>query len=110
MTFHKGREENETVLRQSTFTICSKHPFKVKAKLDSKSFRFPPTRLLLGLYDYRLKHLAVMKEEDRDVITTLQVDGLTVDVLPPIACHGVTQGSMFGLQRMRNSMVNARDS
>ena len=33
-----------------------------------------------------------------------------VDVLPPIACHGVTQDSMFGLQRMRNSTVNARDS
>jgi len=76
MTFHKGREENETMLRQSTFTICSKHPFKVKAKLDSKSFRFSPTRILLSLYDYRLKHLAVMEEQDRDVITTLQVDGL----------------------------------
>ena len=33
-----------------------------------------------------------------------------IDVLPPIACHGVTQDSMFGLQRMRNSTVNARDS
>ena len=33
-----------------------------------------------------------------------------VDILPPIACHGVTQDSMFGLQRMRNSTVNARDS
>ena len=33
-----------------------------------------------------------------------------VDVLPPIACHGVTRDSMFGLQRMRNSTVNARDS
>ena len=36
--------------------------------------------------------------------------GFTVDVLPPIACHGVTRDSMFGLQRMRNSTVNARDS
>ena len=35
---------------------------------------------------------------------------LAVDVLPPIACHGVTRDSTFGLQRMRNSMVNARDS
>ena len=34
----------------------------------------------------------------------------TVDVLPPIACHGGTRGSMFGLQRMRNSTVNTRDS
>ena len=68
--------DDETMLRQSTFTICSKHPFKVKAKLDSKSFRFPPTRLLLGLYDYRLKHLAMMEAEHRDVITTLQIDGL----------------------------------
>jgi len=48
----------------------------VKAKLDSKSFRFPPTRLLLGLYDYRFKHLAMMEEEDPNVITTIQVDGL----------------------------------
>jgi len=61
--------------RQLTFTISSTHPFKVKAKLDLKSIWFPPTRLLLGLYDYRFKHLAVM-EEDCDVITTLQLDGL----------------------------------
>ena len=33
-----------------------------------------------------------------------------VDVSPPIACHGGTWGSLFRLQRMRNSMVNARDS
>ena len=33
-----------------------------------------------------------------------------VDVLPTIACHGGPQGSMFGLQCMRNSTVNARDS
>jgi hypothetical protein len=50
--------------RTSTFTLNSKHPFKVTAKLDSKSFWFPPTRLLLGLYDYRFKHLAVMEKED----------------------------------------------
>jgi hypothetical protein len=36
----------------------------VKAKLDYKSFWFPPTRLLLGLHDYRFKHLAVMEEEN----------------------------------------------
>ena len=33
-----------------------------------------------------------------------------VDVSPPIACHGGTRGSLFGLQHMQNSMVNARDS
>ena len=33
-----------------------------------------------------------------------------VDVSPPIACHGGTRGSLFGLQRMQNSTVNARDS
>ena len=33
-----------------------------------------------------------------------------VDVSPPLACHGGTRGSMFGLQRMQNSTVNARDS
>ena len=35
---------------------------------------------------------------------------MTVDVSPPIAYHGGTRGSMFGLRRMLNSMVNARDS
>ena len=34
----------------------------------------------------------------------------SVDVSPPIAYHGGTRGSLFGLQRMQNSMVNARDS
>ena len=33
-----------------------------------------------------------------------------IDVLPPIACHGGPRGSMFGLRRMQNSTVNARDS
>jgi len=71
-TFLEGREDDETIPRQSTF----KHPLKVKAKLDSKSFRFPHTRLLLGLYDYKFKHLAIMEQEDCDVITILQTDGL----------------------------------
>jgi len=48
----------------------------VKAKLNSKSFRFPHIRLLLGLYDYRFKHLAIIEQEHCDVITTLQTDGL----------------------------------
>jgi len=71
-TFLEGREDDETIPRQSTF----KHPLKVKAKLNSKSFRFPHSRLLLGLYDYRFKHLAIMEQEDCNVITTLQTDGL----------------------------------
>ena len=33
-----------------------------------------------------------------------------VDVSPPIACHEGTRGSLFRLQRMQNSTVNARDS
>jgi len=69
---HQERRCDETILRQSTF----KHPVKVKAKLNSKSFRFPHTRVLLGLYDYRFKHLAIMEQEDCNVITTLQTDGL----------------------------------
>ena len=35
---------------------------------------------------------------------------LAIDVSPPIACHGGTRGSMFGLQHMQNSTVNVRDS
>jgi hypothetical protein len=53
--------------------MWSRQLFKVKAKLSSQLFRFPPTRLLLGLYDYRFKHVAVMEEEYQDIITTLQV-------------------------------------
>ena len=41
-TFLEGREDDKTIPRTSTFTLNSKHPFKVKAKLDSKSFWFPP--------------------------------------------------------------------
>ena len=64
MTFLEVREDDMTMPRTSTFILNPKHPFKVKANLDSKSFWFPPTRLLLGLYDYRFKHLAVMEEVD----------------------------------------------
>jgi hypothetical protein len=59
--------------RQSTFTMPSRQQFKVKAKLSSQLFRFPPTRLLFGLYDCWFKHIAVMEEEYHDIITTLQV-------------------------------------
>ena len=38
------------------------------------------------------------------------MSSLVVDVSPPIAYHGGTQGSLFGLQRMQNSTVSARDS
>ena len=64
MVFLEVREDDMTMPRTSAFILNPKHPFKVKAKLDSKSFWFPPTRLLLGLYDYRFKHLAVMEEVD----------------------------------------------
>jgi hypothetical protein len=53
--------------------MWSRQLFKVKAKLSSQLFRFPPIRLLLGLYDYRFKHIAVIEEEYHDIITTLQV-------------------------------------
>ena len=77
MTFLEGREDDKTIPRTSTFTLNSKHPFKVKAKLYSKSFWFPHARLLLGLYDYRFKHLAVMEEEeDCDIIITLHIASL----------------------------------
>ena len=39
----------------------------------------------------------------------VSVNGVIVDVSPPIACHGGTRGSLFGLQRKQNSTVNARD-
>ena len=35
---------------------------------------------------------------------------VSIDVSPPIAYHGSTRGSLFGLQRMHNSTVNTRDS
>jgi hypothetical protein len=70
-TFLEGREDDETISRTSTFTLNSKYLFKVKAKLDSKFFRFPPTRLLLGLYDYRFKHLAMMEKDcDKNIAST----------------------------------------
>jgi hypothetical protein len=72
-TFLQGREDDVTMPRQSTFTMWSRQLFKVKAKLSSQLFRFPLTRLLLGLYNYRFKHIAVMEEEYHDIITTLQV-------------------------------------
>jgi len=66
------------------------------------------------------KHLS-FRHYDDDVAPISSIDdtwcfllmerwSIIVDVSPPIACHGGTRGSMFGLQRMRNSMVNVRDS
>ena len=43
-------------------------------------------------------------------INTLYPFVFSVDVSPPIACHGGTQGSLFRLWRMQNLTVNARDS
>jgi len=57
-TFLEWREDDETIPWQSIF----KHPLKVKAKLNSKSIRSLHTRLLLGLYDYRFKQLAIMEQ------------------------------------------------
>jgi hypothetical protein len=34
----------------------------------------------------------------------------SVDILPPIACHGGYPGQLFGFRLVRNSTVNARDS
>jgi hypothetical protein len=85
ISFLEERKDDRIIPRTSTFTLNSKDPFKVKAKLDSKSFWFPPTRLLLGLYDYRFKHIAVMEEGDcnRNIASTpvglaqfLDFDGL----------------------------------
>jgi hypothetical protein len=61
---------------QHSLYISPKPPFKVQVKLYSKSFWFPPTRLILSSCDCRLKHLAIMEEKDRDVIAKLQVNGL----------------------------------
>jgi hypothetical protein len=45
--------------KTSTNTINVEHSYKVKAILNSKSYYFPLARLLLGLYDYRLKHISI---------------------------------------------------
>jgi len=52
-----------TIPRTSIFNLDSKHPFKMKAKIGPQFFWFPPTILLLGLFDYRFKHLTMMEEE-----------------------------------------------
>ena len=47
---------------------------------------------------------------DDDLVIGEVKTPVAVDVLPPTAYHRGTRGSIFGLRRMPNSMVNARDS
>jgi hypothetical protein len=57
--FLQGREDDAAQSKTSTNTLNIQHPYKVKAILNSESYYFPLARLLLGLYDYRLKHIAI---------------------------------------------------
>ena len=91
-------------------------PPKVLQSLEERR-RKPLLRTqLLWQRRRRERELVFQKRSARDKGLRLLVPlpplvyGRSVDVLPPIACHGGTQGSMFGLQRMWNSTVNARDS
>jgi hypothetical protein len=58
-TFLQGREDDAARSKTSTNTINVEHSYKMKAILNSKSYYFPLVRLLLGLYDYRLKHISI---------------------------------------------------
>ena len=60
--FLQGREDDKTISRTSTNTINIERSYKVKAIFNFKSYCFPLASLLLGLYDYRLKHLAILEE------------------------------------------------
>ena len=60
--FLQGRKDDKTISRTSTNTINIEHSYKVKAIFNFKSYCFPLASLLLGLYDYRLKHLAILEE------------------------------------------------
>ena len=60
--FLQGREDDKTISRISTNTLNIECSYKVKAIFNSKSYCFPLDSLLLGLYDYRLKHLAILEE------------------------------------------------
>jgi hypothetical protein len=57
--FLQGREDDGARSKTSTNTLNIQHSYKVKAILNSKSYYFPLARLLLGLYDYRLKHISI---------------------------------------------------
>ena len=54
--------QDETISRTSTNTLNIEHSYKMKAIFNSKSYCFPLASLQLGLYDYRLKHLAILEE------------------------------------------------
>jgi hypothetical protein len=58
-TFLQGREDDTAQSKTSTNTINIEYSYKVKAILNSKSYYFPLVRLLLGFYDYKLKHIAI---------------------------------------------------
>ena len=60
--FFQGREDDKTISRTSTNTLNIECSYKVKAIFNSKYYCFSLASLLLGLYDYRLKHLAILEE------------------------------------------------
>jgi hypothetical protein len=57
--FLQGREDDAARSKTLTTTLNIQHSYKVKPILNSKSYYFPLARPLLGLYDYRLKHIAI---------------------------------------------------
>ena len=61
-TFLQGRKDDKTISRISTNTLNIECSYKVKAIFNSKYYCFSLASLLLGLYDYRLKHLAILEE------------------------------------------------
>jgi hypothetical protein len=58
-TFLQGREDDAARSKSSTNTLNIEHSYKVKVVLNSKSYYFSLARLLLGLYEYRLKQIAI---------------------------------------------------
>jgi len=102
--FLQGREDDTNHIRPSTFTLSFEQNLKVNAMLKSKSYCFPLARLLLGLYDYRLKHIAILEEIDATTTTTFhfcysdycndQDDDLTKELsqATPSPTSHVTQG------------------
>ena len=104
MAFLQGREDDTNHIRPSTFTLSFEQYLKVNAMLKSKSYCFPWARLLLGLYDYRLKHIAILEEIDATTTTTFhfcysdycndQDDDLTKELsrATPSPTSHVTQG------------------
>ena len=60
--FLQGREDDKTISRISTNTLNIECSYKVKAIFNFRSYCNPLASLLLGLYDYRLKHLAILEE------------------------------------------------